>query len=144
MNDAQLSPIQNTVLVVGRVTIAIIYLGSLANKIMDPGSTIETISGALPVPQFWYVGALFLLGVGALSVLLGIYGRFGASCLALFVITAAIFFHPFWKLEGDAAMPDMIHFLKNLSLFGGLPFVAVFGTGAFSVDRLWTKKADAA
>ena len=143
MSDEQLNPMQSSALLVGRIAIAIIFVISFTIKVLGPSDTIEQIDGVLPVPMFWYLGSLFLLGVGAVSVLFGVYGRFGASCLALFVFTAAIFFHQFWTKEGDAALSDTAHFLKNMAIMGGLLSIAVFGTGPYSVDRLWAKKADA-
>ncbi|SQC91571.1 Inner membrane protein yphA [Cedecea neteri] len=38
-------------------------------------------------------------------------------------------------MTGDAVMPNMINFYKNISIAGGFLLLAVTGPGAISVDK---------
>ena len=69
----------------------------------------------------------------ALIVLLLIAGyraRFVAIALAVFSLAAALSFH-----NNFADQNQMIHFLKNVMMAGGLLQIAAFGAGALSIDN---------
>lgn len=51
---------------------------------------------------------------------LGILPRFSARILALTLITNTYIGHPFWKAKPEDRRPQVIHFLKNAGLLGGL------------------------
>jgi putative oxidoreductase len=53
-----------------------------------------------------------------------------ASVLAVFTVLAAVIFH---SAFGD--QNQMIHFLKNIAIAGGLLQVVAFGAGGFSLDN---------
>ena len=63
-----------------------------------------------------------------LSASLATFGA-GAMSLAVFTVAAAIFFH-----NQFADQNQLIHFLKNIAIAGGLLQVAAFGAGRFSLD----------
>ena len=83
---------------------------------------------------------LFLLGAivfevgGGLSVILGYRARWGALALIVFTVPATLIFHNFWALEGMDQQINMIMFMKNLSMIGGLSLVAAYGAGPVSLD----------
>ena len=80
------------------------------------------------------IGAIIVeLGAGILLIL-GWKTRWAAAALLVFTAMAALLFHNFWALPPDQAQNQMIHFLKNISMMGGLLFVVIHGGGAFSVD----------
>jgi hypothetical protein len=56
---------------------------------------------------------------------------------------ASYYFHPFWKLEGQAQQEQMIHFMKNLSMIGAMLFIVANGSGPMSVDSLLRKRTTA-
>jgi putative oxidoreductase len=56
---------------------------------------------------------------------LGIFPRLSARILALTLITNTYVGHQFWKVEKpEDRRPQVIHFLKNVGLFGGLLYVS--------------------
>jgi putative oxidoreductase len=57
-----------------------------------------------------------------------------AIVMAVFTLATAVFFH-----NNFADQNQMIHFLKNIAIAGGLLQVAAFGAGALSVDGLRLK-----
>lgn len=66
--------------------------------------------------------------LGGISILLGYKPRLGAALLILFLIPTTIFFHNFWFLEGARRDIQVVMFVKNLAILGGLFYVLVFGT----------------
>lgn len=126
MNNLSTSPVP----AIGRLLLAAIFLLSGLGKLADPAATIGYISSAsLPLPQVAYIAALVVeIGGGAL-LLLGFQARTVSLLLAVFTLVAALAFH-----RNFADQNQMIHFLKNLTIAGGLLQVLSFGAGAFSVD----------
>jgi len=76
------------------------------------------------------LAVLMEAGGGAL-LLLGYRTRLVAPLMALFTLATAVFFH-----HDFADQNQMIHFLKNIMLIGGLLNIAYFGAGPVSLDSL--------
>jgi putative oxidoreductase len=77
----------------------------------------------------FYIGAVAVEVVGSLSLLLGYRTRAVGWLLFLFMIPTTLIFHTNF---GDPN--QMIHFLKNVSIMGGLLYVARYGAGRSSMD----------
>ncbi|MCJ2048238.1 DoxX family protein [Methylobacterium sp. J-070] len=116
--------------VTGRVLMSAIFLVSGVGKLAAPAATLATIAAAgLPLPPASYAAAALVEVGGGLLLILGYRTRLVALVLALFAVATAVTFH--------AALGDknqMVHFLKNLAMAGGLLQVAAFGAGPFSLD----------
>lgn len=122
----------------GRVLLSALFLTSGFGKLAAPAATkAYIVASGLPLPDLAYVGAVIVeVGFG-LALLIGWRVRAVAWVMALFTLATALAFH---LHPGD--QNQMIHFLKNVSIAGGLLQVAAFGTGAFSLDgRLAHAKA---
>jgi putative oxidoreductase len=114
----------------GRILIAAIFLMSGLNKIMQPAATrayIEQVG--MPMAGVLLVGAIVAEVGGGLSLLLGAYTRWGGWLLFLFMIPATFIFHTNFSDPNQ-----MIHFMKNLAIIGGLLYVIEAGPGRISVD----------
>jgi putative oxidoreductase len=115
---------------IGRLLIASIFLLSGVGKIFAPDATQAYIAAAgLPLPVVSYAIALVVEVGGGLLLLLGYRTRLAALGLAIFSLAAAVGFH-----HNFADQNQMIHFLKNLAIAGGLLQVVTFGAGGFSLD----------
>lgn len=81
--------------------------------------------------------------LGGLALLVGFQARVAAFLLAGFTVIAGALFHliPSFGMEGLAAQGEVIHFMKNLSIVGGLTMVMVFGPGAWSLDNYRSSSA---
>lgn len=122
----------NIYAVVGRLFIALIFIFSGLAKISTPDATQGYIASVgLPFPAAAYWLAIFTEVGGGALLLLGYRARMISLAMAGFTITTALFFH---NNFGD--QNQMIHFMKNLAITGGLLQVAAFGAGAFSLDAL--------
>ena len=74
-----------------------------------------------------------LKGLGILLIV-GWKARWAAAAMLLFTLAAAVIFHNFWAAPADMAQNQMIHFLKNIAIAGGLLQIAAFGAGSGSLD----------
>jgi putative oxidoreductase len=79
-------------------------------------------------PLGWAIAVAFEVG-GGLLLILGFRVREAASGLAVFTLAAAFFFH-----HDFADRNQMIHFLKNIMIIGGLLQIAHFGAGRYSLN----------
>jgi len=115
---------------VGRALMSVIFVLSGLGKLAAPAATIGYIaSTGLPLATLGYAAAVIIELGGGLLLLAGYQTRIVAAALAVFsIVTALIFHHAF----GD--QNQMIHFLKNLAMAGGLLQLATYGAGAFSID----------
>lgn len=115
----------------GRVLLAAIFVLSGASKLADPAGTAAYIASAgLPLPEVGaWLAILVELG-GGIALIAGLRARLVAALLAGFSIVTAAAFHAQF-----ADQNQMIHFLKNLALAGGLLQVTAFGGGRLSLDR---------
>lgn len=85
----------------------------------------DCLAQAIPLsPILLLVATLFEL-LGGLSLLLGFKEKLGATLLILFLIPSTIVMHQFWFVEGSAREMQLIHFLKNLAILGGLLLFAL-------------------
>jgi putative oxidoreductase len=119
-----------TIAAIGRLLMAILFIMSGLAKLAEPTTTVGHIASAgLPLPYFGYVIALILEIGGGLLLLIGFHARIAAVVLATFTVAAALAFH-----SNFADQNEMIHFMKNVALTGGLLQVGAFGAGRFSLD----------
>ncbi|WP_375402752.1 DoxX family protein [uncultured Sphingomonas sp.] len=115
---------------VGRALMAVLFLMSGIGKIAAPGPTLGYIVAmGLPAPQVALGVAILIEIGGGLLLLLGYRTRIVSILLALFTLVTAAIFH-----SDFADQNQMIHFLKNVAIAGGLLNIAAFGAGAFSLD----------
>lgn len=120
---------------VGRLLLALIFIVSGYNKIMGwPGVVGAVEAKGMPIPMLFGAGAILLELGGGVLVAIGYKARIGAAALILFTIMTLIFFHNFWAFEGADYQVQMINFMKNLAITGGLFLVLAYGAGPMSVD----------
>jgi putative oxidoreductase len=127
--DAMLDSSYLTLL--GRVLLGLIFLISAIHKIADPHGTQQymIMMGMTRMTTLLFIGAVVFEFAGALSLLLGYRARVGGWLLFAFMIPTTLIFHTNF---GDPN--QMIHFLKNLAIMGGLLYVACYGAGRYSMD----------
>jgi putative oxidoreductase len=108
--------LQGPLTVLGRLLLCtIFFMAAVGNKIPHFSEIAKVMeSVGVPAPQFMLAGAIVFLLLGSLSVIVGFKARIGAVLLLTFLVLASYYFHPFWKLEGQAQQEQMIHFMKNL------------------------------
>ena len=119
----------------GRLLIGIPFAMSGLGKLAAYGKTTAMIAAAgLPVPPLTNAVAVALELGGGLLLVAGYQARLVAAALAVFSIAAAAAFH-----NNFADQNQMIHFLKDVMMAGGLLQIAAFGAGAISLDNRLSK-----
>ncbi len=120
----------------GRVLIAMIFVLSGFGKITGFEGTVGYIaSKGLPLPQLAAVGAIIVELGGGILLVLGWKARWAAAAILVFTAMAAVIFHNFWAVPADQVQNQMIHFMKNISMVGGLLYVVLHGSGPLSMDE---------
>jgi len=119
-----------SIAVVGRALLASLFLMSGLSKLGTAAATTSYIASAgLPLPSLAYLLTVVVEIGGGLTLLVGFQTRLAASVLALFAVTAAVFFHNNFADQNQA-----IHFIKNFAIAGGLLQLAASGAGRLSLD----------
>jgi putative oxidoreductase len=115
----------------GRLLIGLPFLMSGFGKLAAIGPTTEMIRAAgLPLPTLGLALAVIVELGGGLLLVAGFRTRIAATALVLFSFATAVSFH-----SNFADQNQMIHFLKNVMIAGGLLQIVAFGAGAFSMDN---------
>jgi putative oxidoreductase len=117
---------------VGRILLVFIFLQSGIGKIENFQGTAQYMAKfGMPYTNFFLVGAIFFELVGSIAVILGYCTRFGTLLLIIFLIPTTLIFHtPF------SDPMQKIHFVKNVSMFGGMLILFSVGAGRLSLDNL--------
>ena len=124
---------------VGRLLIGLPFAMSALSKLAAYGPTTEMIGAVgLPAPSLAFAVAVVVELGGGLLLIFGFQARLVAVALALFCLATAVSFH-----SNFADQNQMIHFLKNIMIAGGLLQIAGFGAGAISVDNRLSKGGEA-
>ncbi|PQJ26914.1 hypothetical protein BSZ35_18480 [Salinibacter sp. 10B] len=114
---------------IGRILLSVIFLGSAATKIADPAGTQAYMSAyGLPMTGPLLLGAIVTELGGGLALLFGLRARWAAFLLTGFLAVATLVFH---MNLGD--QQQLLHFLKNVAIIGGLVMVIAEGTGPLSL-----------
>lgn len=113
----------------GRIMLALIFILAGVGKITDPAGTIGYMhSVGLPGLLLWPTIALEVLG--GLAIAMGFKTTYAAFALAGFSVLSAVLFH-----NQFADQMQMIMFLKNIAMAGGLLLLATSPRTAFSLDK---------
>jgi putative oxidoreductase len=126
----------------GRILIAFIFLFAGFGKVTGFEGTVGYIaSKGMPLPELAAIAAIIVELGGSLMLILGWNARVAAAALLVFTGMTALIFHNFWAVPADQAQNQMIHFMKNISMMGGMLFVVIHGSGPISVDNKERKQS---
>jgi putative oxidoreductase len=121
---------------IGRILIGLPFAMSGLSKLAAYSQTTAMIAAAgLPFPPLAFVVAVAVELGGGLLLVLGYQVRPIALALAVFSVVAAVSFH-----SNFADQNQMIHFLKDVMLAGGLLQIVAFGAGAISIEQ-WRQRS---
>ena len=123
-------------MLIGRILLVLIFIKSGLGKIDNFAGTAQFMAKAgMPYTTFFLLGAIFFELAGSISITLGFLTRVGALMLLVFLVPTTFIFHGNFADHGQ-----VIHFMKNTSMFGGLLILLSFGPGRLSFDYLRGKK----
>lgn len=117
--------------IAARLLMAQIFIISGFGKITGYAATQGYFASmGLPLPGLLTPLVILIELGGGLALLFGFQARWVAGILALFSIGSALIAH-----TNFADQMQMINFMKNLAMAGGLLMVVKYGAGSPSVDR---------
>jgi putative oxidoreductase len=106
-------------------------LGKIANF---SGTQQYMAAYGMPMTSLFLIGAIILEVGGGLSILLGYKAKWGALALIIFIIPATLIFH-----TNFSDQTQMIMFMKNIAILGGLVLIVANGAGSLSLDNRTTR-----
>jgi len=126
---------------VGRTLLGLIFVVSGAIKFInwDQTAGYMTAKGLPVVPLLLAIAAITEL-VGGICVIIGYRTDVAGLALFLYMIPVTLVFHRFWGVAGAEAPMQLINFLKNLSIMGGLLALAAASPTHVSVDEARARK----
>jgi putative oxidoreductase len=125
-----------TAALIGRMLIASIFLVSGIAKLTDTSGTVTHMAAmGIPYPDTLALVAGAAEVLGAIAIATGFLTRIASVGLILFMIPTTLIFHAFWNHVDQERMPQMVNFMKNLAILGGLAVLMAQGAGRFSIDH---------
>lgn len=114
---------------VARIFLGQIFLLSGLNKISGYDGTLGYMN-AMGIPDALLPVAILLEVGGSLAIMAGWQTRWISLALAAFTVVAATIFH-----SNFSDQIQMIMFMKNIAIAGGLILLSVHGAGTYSLDN---------
>jgi len=116
--------LSNSFYPIGRALLGVLFFVSGINKIL----AFSYVSGwmassGLPLASLLLVLTIAIEVGGGLMLITGIQARLAAIVIALFLIPVTIVFHAFWSADAANFQGQLTHFLKNVSILGGMLMV---------------------
>jgi putative oxidoreductase len=120
----------------GRVLLSFMFILSGLQKISGYAGT-QGYMEMMGVPGALLPLVILVEVVGGIALLIGWQARPAAFLLAGFSLVSGLLFHlvPSLGMEGMEAQGQMISFMKNVTIAGGMLMVVAFGPGALSVEK---------
>ena len=119
----------NTLDLIGRIFISLVFLLSGINKIGNYEGTIEWME-SIGIPGIFLIPAIILEIIAPILIIVGYKVKISATLLSIFCIATAIIFH-----NDFSNQMQFISFMKNIALAGGFLFIVVNGAKDFSLDK---------
>lgn len=119
---------------IGRILLAHIFVLAGLNKLGAGYAGTQGYMDAMGVPGMLLPLVILLELGGGLALVIGYKTRLAAWALAAFSIVAAVIFH-----NNLSDQMQMIMFMKNLAIAGGLLILAEHGAGFYSLDRIFRR-----
>lgn len=119
----------------GRVLISSVFIFSALDRTLDWTGALAFVSvETAPLPDYIVVVGISIAVIGALLVFVGFKTRLGANLLLFYYIIITFLFHHFWDLDATSQQLQIVLFIKNIAIMGGLLYIIAYGAGRWSVD----------
>ena len=123
-------------LLIARIAIVLLFIIFGLPKMTGFDGTVQYMAKlGTPMPMLAAIIAVVMEIPAAILIVLGFFTRPIALLFVFYTLGTAVIGHPYWDKSGDAVMPNMINFYKNISIAGAFLLLAVTGPGAISIDR---------
>ena len=115
--------------ILGRLLLSAIFLINGIGKIFNYEGTIQYMEN-FDVPGYLIIPAITVEILFPILLILGYYTKFSALVLSLFTLALAVIFHTDFSNQ-----MQLMSFLKNIAIAGGLLIIFVYGPGKYSLDH---------
>jgi putative oxidoreductase len=129
--------VSNSFYPIGRALLGVLFFVSGINKILAFSYVAGWMaSSGLPLASLLLVLTIAIEVGGGFLLITGIQARPAAIVMALFLIPVTAVFHAFWSADAANFQGQLTHFLKNLSILGGMLMVIERERSAVSTSAL--------
>ncbi|MFB4542297.1 DoxX family protein [Enterobacter hormaechei subsp. steigerwaltii] len=123
-------------LLIARIAIVVLFIIFGYPKLTGFSGTVQYMTSlGAPMPMLAAIIAVVMEVPAAILIVLGFFTRPLAVIFVFYTLGTAVIGHHYWDMTGDAVLPNMINFYKNVSIAGGFILLAIAGPGAISLDR---------
>lgn len=123
-------------LLIARIAIMVLFIIFGYPKLTGFSGTVQYMTSlGAPMPMLAAIVAVVMEVPAAILIVLGFFTRPLAVIFVFYTLGTAVIGHHYWDMTGDAVLPNMINFYKNVSIAGGFILLAITGPGAISLDR---------
>jgi len=105
---------------IGRLCLSAIFIILGVTDILHWNSTVGFLALKIPAAPMMLVFAIILKIGGGILLMTGQRLQLGAIALIVFMVPATLIFHSFWNAPAAEYQNQLIQFLKNLAIIGGL------------------------
>lgn len=127
---------RHLLLLIARIAIVLLFILFGYPKMLGFSGTVQYMaSSGAPLPTLSAIVAIIMEVPAAILIVLGFFTRPLAVIFIFYTLGTAVIGHHYWDMSGDAVVPNMINFYKNVSIAGAFLLLAITGPGAISLDR---------
>jgi putative oxidoreductase len=127
---------RHLLLLIARIAVVLLFIIFGYPKMLGFSGTVQYMASAgAPLPTLSAIIAIIMEVPAAILIVLGFFTRPLAVIFIFYTLGTAVIGHHFWDMSGDAVVPNMINFYKNVSIAGAFLLLAITGPGAMSLDR---------
>ena len=122
-----MNSLQRNSFVAARVLVALVFLANGFGMIpqTQPAKDLAEHGAPAVLVPLLMLAARTIEIVGGFGLILGIYPRISAIAVIAFLVPATLVAHEFWQTVGTPAyVPQLLQFLKNTAMTGGLLLIA--------------------
>ena len=120
---------RSLLLLIARIAVVVLFILFGYPKLLGFGGTVQYMaaSGA-PMPTLAAIIAVIMEVPAAILIVLGFFTRPLAVIFIFYTLGTAVIGHHYWDMTGDAVLPNMINFWKNVSIAGAFLLLAIHVT----------------
>jgi putative oxidoreductase len=111
----------------GRLLLSGVFIVGGFGAFAQPGGRVNKVEAAgIPNPRQSTILNGAIMMIGGLALATGVAPKLAAATLVASLVPTTFVGHPYWQEEDPGVRANQrIHFLKNLTMIGGLLFVLV-------------------
>ena len=137
--DTYAAQYSDALLLVGRILLGWVMFITGWSKLIGTGwagAVAYLTALSVPAPWFWAWPSMLAEVIIGAALILGIGTRYAAFGGFIYLIIATALAHRYWEYPAAQAGNQFNHFLKNLSIMGGMLGYFITGAGRFSLDAV--------